>query len=281
MEGFQQQTMKLALAVMESSYDNREHNFNCIKDRIIQSAKRGIQMLVFPELSLTGYCPECADKTAINLDHAMVHSLCKLAGKYHMTVLVGCAEKTERKPYISQLVCNANGTLQCYRKTHLGKREQEFFRAGDTLPVFHGKIPFGVALCYDTHFPEVSTTLTLEGARLIVAPHASPSMAGLRKTVWDKYLPARAYDNRVYVACCNQCGTNGNGTVFSGGSVVYTPEGTILCEGYSETESILVAELSLSATERYRDRNDLQYKKFYLAHRRPELYRTERMEAVE
>jgi predicted amidohydrolase len=243
---------------------------------IKQSAEQAVELLIFPELSLTGYCPEYAAQMALSRDHAIILSLRELAKRYGITTVAGCAEKTDGKPFNSQLICYADGKLGCYRKTHLGEKEKQYFRAGDSLPVFRGKLPFGVLLCYDTHFPEASTTLALTGATMIVAPHASPYCAGLRKNLWDKYLPARAYDNRVYLACCNQTGSNGCGALFGGGAVVYTPEGTVLCEDYSGLESVLVADLSISAVERFRGDDNCFNKKYFLAHRRPELYEAER-----
>jgi predicted amidohydrolase len=281
MEQCGDQMLRVGLAVMESVYNNIEQNFSRMEKLIKQSADRGVELVVFPELSLTGYFPERAAEMAISPDHVLIFRLRRLAQEYGITVLAGYAEKANEKPYISQLVCDPNGNLRTYRKTHLGQREKRFFSAGDTLPIFCGKMPFGIALCYDTHFPEVSTTLALSGASVIFAPHASPCCAGHRKTVWEKYLPARAYDNRIYFACCNQTGTNGAGHSFGGGAVIYTPEGEMLCEDDSGTESLLVASLSISKTKRYRNAHDPHYKKYYLAHRRPELYCTERRMFVE
>jgi predicted amidohydrolase len=148
-----------------------------------------------------------AKETALPSDHALAEKLRQTAKLFHVTAAVGMAERGSDAFWSTQLVCGADGTLGVYRKTHLGSREKAVFSAGDALPVFHDPIPFGIGICYDMHFPEAAAAMRAQGATLIVSPHAAPVKAGQRSEVWMKYMPARAYDNRVFVACCNMCGT--------------------------------------------------------------------------
>jgi len=88
------------------------------------------------------------------------------------------------KPYITQLVALPDGSVQKYRKTHLGRSEIPHFIPGNELPVFNtARARFAVQICWDLHFPEVSTILSLKGAEIIFAPHASPSIVGDRKEI--------------------------------------------------------------------------------------------------
>ena len=146
--------------------------------------------------------------------------------------------------------------------------------AGDEFSVFStGKARFGIQICWDLHFPEVTTVFSLKGAEIIFAPHASPSIVGDREGIWLKYLPARAYDNAVFVAACNLVGDGGNGQVFCGGAMVLDPKGNVIAGAFNGREELLVADLEpdLINTIRLRE-SDSMRNSFFLEGRRPKLY---------
>lgn len=262
------ETLKLALASMESRCGNWRGNLAQMRDQITKAAAARAELLVFPELSLTGYCLH--HNIVLPPNHAAFSELSALAVANKMTLLVGAALSRADEVTISQLVFAPDGAQLCYDKTHLGVRERNIFTPGKSLPVFPGKLPFGIALCYDAHFPEVASALESAGAGLILIPHAAPVCAGNRRALWQKYMPARAYDNRVFVACCNLVGENGCGETFAGGLCVYTPEGELLAEDFSSKPGLLFATLPLAQTARYRteDTNG----KYFPAARRYDLY---------
>ena len=67
--------------------------------------------------------------------------------------------------------------------------------------MFHeGDLTFGLELCYESHFPEISTVLCLKGAEILFMPHASPRGEPDEKMKsWLRHLPSRAFDNGVFV----------------------------------------------------------------------------------
>ncbi len=70
----------------------------------------------------------------------------------------------------------------------------------------------GIQLCYDAHFPELSTRMAVNGADIIFMPHASPRGTPSQKlTSWLRHLTARAFDNGVFIVACNQNGDNQKG----------------------------------------------------------------------
>lgn len=255
--------VKAALISMESRCGQAEENLRRICAYIARAGSEGARLAVFPELALTGYCLRHADTTALPLSHPFVAVLSRAAQENGVTALVGMAERTGETLWASQLVCGLDGTVEVYRKTHLGIREQPVFTPGDCLPVFDGTPPFGILLCYDMHFPEAAAALRTRGAELIAVPHAVPVMAGERAAVWARYMPARAYDNRMYVLCCNACGENGCGTAFSGGVAVYDPDGHIAAADFSGRETLLIVELKPIRFDGAKD---------FPSHRRSELY---------
>jgi len=77
----------------------------------------------------------------------------------------------EGRPHITKVVAGPDGLLGVYRKTHLSPQEKEKYREGDSLNVFHESgLTFGLELCYESHFPEISTVLSLKGQRFFSCP---------------------------------------------------------------------------------------------------------------
>src|SRR5262249_40178315 len=150
-----------------------------------------------------------------------------------------------------------------------------------------------VQICYDNHFPEGARTLALRGAEIIFSAYASPgpnSLEGVtaKRSRWLRYLPARAFDNSVYIVVVNQVGksrtakeanatSEGRSTArdthcdlpeFPGGSMALNPWGEVIAQTESIDEDLLMVDLSAAVFDDKR-RDALQ---FFTHFRRPELY---------
>lgn len=267
--------LKIALVQMQSIVGAIDDNLAKMKNFILQAAEAQVDIICFPELSVTGYC----NKTAVNFQEEIPgkssNYLSQLAKEYGLMILAGiCETSGEEKPFISQVLFLPDGEMVTYRKTHLGVSERQYFKQGDAFLDFAAdKAHLGVELCWEMHFPEVTTILTLKGVEVIFVPHASPVIAGDRKKVWLKYMSTRAYDNCVFIAACNALGENGCGTTFSGGAMVIGPKGEIVAQDDALEPSMLVAELDPERLNRvrYGQRQSMR-DSFYLNYRRPELY---------
>lgn len=266
---------RIALVQMNAKLAETEINLNKMESFIREAARQRVDIICFPELCVQGYSSSISESTAENIPGPSSGRITDMAHRYSLVVLAGLAEVSSTgKPYISQLVAYPDGKLSKYRKTHLGSSEQANYTPGSELPVFnYAKLKFGVQICWDLHFPEVTTILSLKGAELIFAPHASPTIAGDRREIWLKYLPARAYDNTVFVAACNLVGEDGAGHSFCGGALVIDPKGNIVAESFNKREELLVADLSPGIINNIRRRESTSMSNnFFLDGRRPELY---------
>jgi N-carbamoylputrescine amidase len=162
------------------------------------------------------------------------------------------------------------GILGIYRKLHIAPPEKSVFDAGKNIPVFDaGGIRFGIQLCYDAHFPELSTHMALAGADVIFIPHASPrGTPAEKRDSWLRHLPARAFDNGVFVVACNQVGDNRTGLTFPGVAVVIGPDGRVVATDFGGREGLLVADLDAGLLAAVRS-HPMRY---FLPHRRPDIY---------
>ena len=163
------------------------------------------------------------------------------------------------------------GRTGVYRKLHLAPPEADNFSPGETLPVFHGSgIRFGIQLCYDAHFPELSTQMAEADADVIFMPHASPrGRAADKHQSWMRHLPARAFDNGLFVVACNQTGDNENGLVFPGNAVVISPSGEVIETRLSGNSGMLVADLTTDQIRHVRSHR----MRYFFPNRRPGIYR--------
>lgn len=261
--------VRLGLIQASADYD-AEKNFTAIRQFAEEGKAAGCTAVCFPEAFLTGYFPDRAVELALEKGHPLLSQIAVLAQSLQMDLLVGFLEKSEHRIFLTQGIWLADGTSHFYRKTHLGQKEQMIFSAGDRLEVFSLScgLRIGIQLCVETHFPEITQTYSLAGAEVIFAPHASPMAAERRRKLWEKYIPARSYDNRVFMACCNLCDSDG----FGGGCLVTDPRGDILAASFDNKPGLLSFDLEPERLRFYHCSNPDRNHHYYPGRRKPELY---------
>ncbi len=237
-----------------------------------QARAAGAQLVCFPELNITGY-QNHADMAAIAQPYPgpVTRQLSSLAEKSQITILAGMAENNPGGlPFASHIILWPDGRTDIYRKLHLAPNEQPFYGLGDTVPVFKSdRASIGIQLCYDGHFPELSSAMTAKGVEIIFMPHASPRTdAATKHQSWMRHMPARAYDNSVFVVACNQLGDNGKGLNFPGNALVLNPSGKILKKRLNNEEGMLIADLAAADYEMVRSHP----MRHFFPNRRPNLY---------
>jgi len=247
-------------------------NLRQLEAAVMAAADREADLICLPELCLTGYST-AGDLPALTLDGPEVRQVCRIGQDCGVSIAAGTAEKTADGVYLTHFLAEDGAVIGSYRKTHLGEREQPLFRAGDRLNVITSKFgKIGFQLCWESHFPEITGCLALQGADLVLMPTASTLAPARRAEVWNRILPARADDNTVFVAAVNQCGESGNNR-FGGGALVLDPEGRPLAADYSGRA--VIADLSADRLAELRRRDHTSMRNvYYLLLRRPELYGT-------
>jgi N-carbamoylputrescine amidase len=266
-------SVRVAAVIFNSPRNHTRENLERMGGWVAEAEREGAQVVCFPELNITGYGVDHGMRaSAKSLPGEIGHHLCAIAERHQMVILAGLAEKTEEgRIFATHLVTGPQGRVGVYRKVHIAPPEKNTFDAGLGAPVFEAAgIRFGIQLCYDAHFPEFATRMALDGAEVIFMPHASPRGTPREKhDSWMRHLPARAFDNGVFVVACNQAGDNGAGLTFPGLAVVIGPDGRVVAAVTDGQEGLLIAELDarlLSAVRRHPMR-------YFLPNRRPDMYR--------
>ena len=264
--------VKVATVTMESHPGEIDKNLKKVAFYAREAAEAGAEIVCFPELCLSGYFIEKADQAySLNRSEDMIESVERLSLSLGICILAGLVEMMpEGKPYMTHVIAGSEGLLGRYRKTHLSPPEKERYRQGHEIPIYHQQgYTFGVLLCYEAHFPEVSTTLALKGADIIFIPHASPWGTPEEKIQsWSRHLMSRAFDNALYVVACNQMGETSGGLTFPGVALVINPAGKVMASYGGKKEKMLVVALTGEELKKMRGHR----MRYFLPHRRPELY---------
>lgn len=263
----------IAAVCMNVPIGEIEENLKRMEDFVRKAAAKGADLISFPELSITGYRLENPADIYTGFRPAKVLDRVEAMARTHgLIVLAGMVEPSNgAKPYISQLVAGPGGLLGVYRKTHLSPNERATYRAGRKIEVFSLKgICIGVQLCYESHFPEISTVMALKGVEILLIPHASPRGSPSEKAEsWLRHLPSRAFDNGLYVVAHNQVGDNHNGFLFPGVAIALNPAGRVMTIYRGYEEKIMLVQVTKEELEETRNHR----MKYFLPNRRPELYR--------
>jgi len=266
--------VRVAVVVMESVVGRTSENLTRIEAFARNAVVQGADLVCFPEASITGYRVDAMIATyAEPIPGPSSNVLVSLSKSTGLTILSGLIERGEDDDlFISHIVTSPDGLGDVYRKLHLAPNEENVYSHGDRLPTYrYGETTFGVELCYDTHFPELTTILALRGVEVLFLPYASPRETPMEKRErWIRYLSARAYDNSIYVVACNQVGRYDTGLTFPGVAIIFDPKGRVVTESCGEGERMAIADLRSGVLKHVRE-NEMG---FFLNRRRPELYGT-------
>src|SRR6187455_575258 len=238
--------MRIALAQLNAVVGDLAGNRALIVDAIRESRAAGADLVLFPELAVTGYPPEdlLLRPGFVKAAGASLDEIAATTGG--ITALVGC-------PLFDRDLANAcavlaNGELRgVYRKHYLPNYgvfdEHRYFAAGRELVLLRcGDVLVGPTICEDIWQPgPPATDLSLAGAQLIVNLSASPYHVG-KAEEREEMLVTRARDNSAYLAFCNLVGGQDE-LVFDGHSVVLDDEGEVLARAPGFEEALLVVDI--------------------------------------
>jgi NAD+ synthase (glutamine-hydrolysing) len=250
--------LRLALAQIDSSVGDLEGNAAKIAEQIAAARDAGAELVLFPELAVTGYPPE----DLLLKEHflqAATEAVGDLAREAEgIVALVGFPERAD--DVYNALAVLAEGELQAvYRKAVLPNYgvfdEQRYFQVGEGGAVLQlGDARLGLTICEDIWTPgPPASDEALAGAALILNASASPYHA--RKGVErERMLIQRARDNLCAIAFCNAVGGQDE-LVFDGHSLLLDHEGCVLARAPQFDEALAVGTVDLQAalTARLRD----------------------------
>ena len=243
-----EEKIKIALAQMSCKCEDKTENLTKIEKTVIKAKKQAADLIIFPELSLTGYVVrdqiyELAE-TIPGPSTKVIENIAKKTKAHIVFGMPELSKKTQATIYNAAVLVGPEGFIGKYRKmylpTHSVFEEKRYFRPGHQAAVFDtelGKI--GLIICYDIFFPEVSRLTRLKGAQLIVCISASPS---IRRTFFETLTMARAIENTAFLAYVNLVGIE-DGLQFWGGSRLVGPNGKVLVQAKYDDEDLVMCDV--------------------------------------
>ncbi len=264
--------MKLSVVQFCPQFGEKEKNLAKIVDYAEQIDS---DIIVFPELCTTGYFFQSKEEVlefAEPLTGKTITKMQGIASNTNKILIIGFAELDGDNIYNSAAIVMPDSTLtKVYRKTHLFYKERFCFEEGDSgYFIVEDKsrdIKIGTMICYDWRFPEAARSLGLLGADVIVCP------SNLVTEIWHKVMPARAIENKVYLAIANRYGSESGGgeqVKFNGLSGIWKYNGDALAVAPAEDDAVLTVEIEPRKTRKksFNEFNDI------FGDRRPNYYIT-------
>ncbi len=161
---------KIAVAQIPSEKGNIDKNIQDHVKAIQCAIEHAVSIVVFPELSLTGYEPELAENLALTLDDERLSSIQEIAVNNNTYVVVGAPLKTKDLPEIGAIIFCPDGGISSYSKMNLHPGEEKYFKAGKelkTIIVKNQKV--AIAICADTNNPMHAKAYSENGASIYIA----------------------------------------------------------------------------------------------------------------
>jgi predicted amidohydrolase len=304
--------LKVSTAQFENRSGDKEYNLSVIEKLSGEAASKGSDVIAFHECSITGYTfarkftkEQMLDAAELIPEGKSIKRLQQIAAKFDIVILAGLFEKDENDNIFKAYVCvDKNGLAAKYRKLH--PFINPHITAGKEYCVFEIKgWKCGILICYDNNIIENVRATKLLGADIIFMPHVTmctpstrPGAGFVDPELWKnreadptslrlefdgmkgrswlmKWLPARAYDNGVYVVFSNPIGMDDD-QLKNGCSMILDPFGDIISECRSFDDSFATAvitpeKLTQAGGYRYiQARNPVLYKDIIGKEHRPE-----------
>jgi NAD+ synthase (glutamine-hydrolysing) len=238
--------VRLALAQINAVVGDIDGNADRVLRALEQSAKAAVDLVVVPEMVLTGYPPEDLLAKGHFVDDNLAALQRVAAACTGLAAIVGFVGRSDGVLHNAAALCSDGGVAKVYHKRLLPNYgvfdEERYFEPGGVWLVSEvAGVRVAPTICEDIWMPGVAAEVAGAGASLVLNLSASPFHAG-KGTDREVMLQARAADNGVWLAYCNLVGGQDE-LVFDGRSVAISPTGEIVGRAASFTEDLLVVDI--------------------------------------
>lgn len=256
--------MRLALAQYDIAWENKPENMIKCEKFIHLAAESECDLVLFPELSLTGFTMEHSLAETEHDPTPLFFSNCCI--RHDIACVFGYSGHDTNKIYNKLVFFDNNGNYRGgYSKMHTFSLAYEDYDRGDNICCIDYKdMTIGLTICYDLRFPELFQALSRKCNCIVVSANWPES----RRDHWLTLLKARAIENQCYVVGCNRTGT-GNGITYSGDSCVIAPDGSVVASA-DNREQLVICDIDINAVISLRNQFPLKkdrrcdvYKNFY------------------
>ena len=196
--------MKISLIQYKPSKGDVDLNIKRHLKWIEKATKEDVDLIAFPELSLTGYEPSLAKNLALEIHDARLQIFSKKAQEYNTIIIIGYPLKTKHGITIAMGIFYSDGSMDTYSKQYLHKDEKQFFVGGhDTKIIRIGRWTIGLAICYESLQKEHFDSCLNNNVNLYLVS-VCKHKDGIKKAV--KYYETLSKENLTPVLMVNSVG---------------------------------------------------------------------------
>jgi predicted amidohydrolase len=235
--------MKIALVSLDQVWENKDLNWRNCKNYINQASKAKADLVIFPEMTLTGFSSSFEKNSENRSDSDTLDRFQENAKINNIAIIFGMLIKEDGYFYNKSFFVSCEGDVVGeYSKIHTFSfaGENKYIKSGDKLAVVaYQDMHIGMSICYDLRFPELYSALG-NYSNLIVNIANWPVE---RIKHWTILLKARAIENQVYMAGINRIGVDGNQLEYIESSLMYDENGDPI-EGESIDKNMKIYKIS-------------------------------------
>lgn len=254
--------IRVALGQITPRLGDFDHNLQLHLETVERGRAAGADLIVFPELSLTGYLlQDQVSELAIPVDHPSLAPLIRASAK--LDIVAGLVEDSDEHRFYNAAACFSGGRLvHVHRKVYLPNygmfQEARDFAAGGRIRRFDTeRAACGLLICEDLWHPTSAWLLAQSGAELILVPSNGPTRGTAPDRqitsigVWRTLLQVTAQFQTAFIVYVNRTGCE-DGLTFGGGSMVVDPFGRVIEELPPLEAGLAVAQLDPEVLRRAR-----------------------------
>lgn len=240
-------TIRIAAAQSASTPGNVKENVQVHLKFIEAAHQAGVDVLVFPELSLCGYELSRLRECTVALDDAQLAPIQEMAIAVNMTIIVGAAVTgtVTGLPSIGSIMFSPDGLASVYRKRYLHPGEEKFVQPGEVDACCHigNDNMFALAICADTLHEAHAASAAAEGASLyLVSALISEAGYGFDSSLLQRY----STNLKMGVLLANHAASSG-GFATAGRSAFWNPDGELVVEADGPGNCLVIADNSVGS----------------------------------
>lgn len=243
--------MRIAMVSMDQAWEAPLENAAIAERHVSRAAALGADLVVLPELTLTGFTMDAARFAEDPTDSPSIAHFSALARRLGIHIAFGVALRGAERPRNTLVVVRPDGSeAGRYAKLHpfTFAGEDRSYEGGDSLVVAPvNDVACGLAVCYDLRFPGMFAALAPACDALLVIAN----WPGRRIAHWRALLQARAIEGQCFVIGVNRTGTDGNGVDYPRSSAAFGPDGAPLHPDASD-DAVDIITVDPAVVQRYR-----------------------------
>jgi predicted amidohydrolase len=229
--------MKICLAQIRPTKGSVQQNLLLHENFVDKAANLGADLIVFPELSLTGYEPALAQELAFDYSSELLENFQALSDGLAMTIVLGCPLKKKLGVSIGSFIFQPNLERTVYSKRFLHEDEVPFFHAGnEQLYIQQQNQKIGLAICYEV-FVETHAREIIENKSTLYLASVAKTKTGMERA--HQILASRSKTQGFPTLIVNSVGHQDN-FLASGTSAVWNSKGELLAKLDDSSEAILI-----------------------------------------